>query len=149
MMAQSEQNQAQKDAAKIQQRQAALENARRARRAVAERRLLQAEIVQNSASQNVRGSSSVAGATGSLSTQTAANIGGATTYMAGDMGINRRLVAGASRAARWDTIAGFANATSAIASTPQFGQGLQKFDDWNIVRQQRTFAQNNTPSWVQ
>lgn len=148
MKATSEQNEAQRDAAKIQQRQAALENARRARRAVAEQRLLRAELIQNAATMDARTSSSTAGATGSLATQTAANIGAASTQLAGDVGINTALIRGARESAKWNTIAGGANLVSSIASTPQFGQGMQKFDNWNIGRQQRAFAAANTPSWI-
>ena len=122
-----ESNQAQEKAAKIQTRQASLENARRARRAVAERRMLQAEFIQNTASMDARSSSSMSGAVGSLSTQTAANIGAASTNLAGDIGINRALISGARSAAQWNTIAGAADAFGSIASTPQFGAKIDQF----------------------
>jgi ABC-type sugar transport system ATPase subunit len=122
MQAQKAQNQAQEKAAKIQQRQAALETQRRARRAVAERRILQAEMQQSAFAQNQGGNSALSGAVGSLQTQTAANIGAARTNLAGEIGMNRALISGARSAARWNTVAGVASAVSSVASTPQFGQ---------------------------
>lgn len=124
MMATKASNEAQEQASKIQQRQAALENSRRARRAVAERRMMQAELIQNSATQDARTSSSMSGATGSLSTQTAANIGAANTWLAGDVGMNKALISGARTAARWNTVAGVASAAGSIAGTSQFGNWL-------------------------
>ncbi len=125
MKAQQAQNEAQEKAAKIQQRQAALENERRARRAIAERRMVQAELIQNTATMDARGSSAMSGAVGSLSTQTAANIGAARTNLAGDVGINRALISGARTAARWNTVAGVADAATSIMDTPQFGSWAQ------------------------
>lgn len=112
VVAQKKQNEAQEKAAKLQQAGARIENMHRARRAIAERRMMQAELEQSVASQGARTSSSLQGATGSLSTQTAANIGFNNTTLATDIGVNNALVSGAREAARWNTFAGVADAAS-------------------------------------
>lgn len=121
---------AQKKAARAQRRSAEMENARRARRAIAERRMREAELLQAGASEGIRSSSAIQGAVGSLRTQTAANIGHANTQLAGDMIANRALVRGARRAATFDSIASGMNAIGqvgfAFAGRPDPNQTLTK-----------------------
>lgn len=122
---QQAQNEAQEKARKFDNRKAQIENARRARRAVAERRMMQAELIQNTETMGARNSSSTLGQVGSLQTQTAANIGAANTQLAGDWGINHALTMGARTAAKWDTVAGGFNAASTVFSTPGFGDSMR------------------------
>jgi len=137
------QNQAQERAAKIQNRQASLENQRRARRAVAQRRIMQADMIQSTETMGARSSSALQGAVGSLQTQTAANIGAANTQLAGDIGMNRALIHGARNAAQWDTIGGVFNVASqgfGMASDRQFQQ--------KQLRDQRAASYKMQEDWL-
>lgn len=121
-----EQNKAQEKAAKLQQAGARLEQMHRARRLVAERRMLQAEITQNTYAQDARASSSMSGANSSLQTQTAANIGSMQTQLATDVSTNNALLAGARNSARWNTWAGVFDAAGSVAGSAGFQSFLQK-----------------------
>lgn len=106
---------AQKREARINRRTASIENVRRARRAVAQRRIQEAEILQAGATEGVRASSGIAGAVGSLRTQTAANIGAANTQLAGSIAANNALIRGSRAASRYGTVASVAGATKDLA----------------------------------
>lgn len=113
-------NRAQERAARIQQRQAELETRRRSRRAIAGQRIARAEMIQATETMGARGSSSLAGATGSLITQTASNIGAAQSSLAADIGINRSLMRGARQAAKYNTYAGAFDVVGSIAGSAGF-----------------------------
>jgi hypothetical protein len=126
MQAQAKTNEAQEKARKMQNAGARIEAMHRARRAVAERRMMQAELQQMGETQGARSSSAITGAAGSLSTQTAANIGFMNTQVATDWGINTALTRGARSAARWDTVSGAFNVANSVVTSPQFGNWASK-----------------------
>lgn len=108
---------AQKKEARIQRAISQIEANRRARRAVAERRIQQAELLAQANASNQGVNSAVSGAVGSLSTQTAANIGAANTRLAAETFQNNVLLRGARRASLFGTIASGAGALSSVAGT--------------------------------
>lgn len=123
---------AQKKEARIQQRVSQIESVRRARRAVAQRRIQEAELLQAGATEGARTSSSISGAVGSLRTQTGANIGAANTRLAGDIAANRALITGANKARVFGNqadlfsgIGGIAQASGSLISQRQQRQQLQ------------------------
>jgi hypothetical protein len=90
-------------------------------------------MIQSTESMGVGSSSSLAGSTGALATQTAANIGAANTQLAGDFGINRALSEGAKTAGQWNTYSSIASIGSQFA-----GFASNRFYD-----QQQAAAQDN------
>ena len=112
-----EANKAQKEQGQIERRMAEIENARQARRAIAARRTQQAEIQAQSANTGtgLESSSAVRGAVGSLTTQTAANIGAASTRAAGSWAYQRAGERGAQRSMKASNIASTFGAVSDIA----------------------------------
>jgi len=112
-------NRAQKKQGRIERRIAAIENARRARRAIAERRVQQADIQAQAANSgtNMESSSAIRGAVGSLTTQTAANIGAARTRAAASFASQRAGERGAQQAATFGTYANMFNSLGNIATT--------------------------------
>lgn len=115
-----EQNKAERRARDIDRRQAALENARQRRLAIAQRRIQEAEIGQLAESQGVAGSSSVAGARGALLSDTASNIGFANTQIASNTLRADTLGRGYGRAAQLqsfgNTLGGIGNASAGFGS---------------------------------
>jgi len=111
-----EQNKAERRSRDIDRRQAALENARQRRLAIAQRRIQEAEIGQLAENQGVAGSSSVAGARGALLSDTASNIGFANTQVASNQLRADTLGAGYARSARLQS---FGNTLGGIANTAQ------------------------------
>ena len=77
------QNKAQSKAARIERRISEIENARRARRAIAQQRIQQANIVAGAQEAGIGGSSAAVGAAGSVGAKTAGAIGGVNTISAG------------------------------------------------------------------
>lgn len=116
-------NKAQRRSAAIERASAQIENVRRARRAVAARRLQEAELIQAGATEGLRSSSGISGAVGSLRTQTASNIGAANTQLGAQVGISRTLQRGATLAARYGTLSNtfgaIGQASQAIGSSPE------------------------------
>jgi Flp pilus assembly protein TadB len=104
-----------KKANRLERTTAEIENQRNARRAIAARRLQQAELIQAAQSSNVGANSSVSGAVGSLTTQTASNIGFANTQLAGQVATSNVLLRGQSKALKHNTRA---------AGLSLFGQGI-------------------------
>jgi hypothetical protein len=151
MQATSEQNKAQKKAARMEQRRASLDAQRQARRAIAQSRLINAEMTQATETMGARTSSSLAGAVGGTNTQTAANIGHMNTQLAAELGINKILTRGASRAAKWNTIAGGFDAIGSIsmAGASYYGnaQALQQQQD-AMAQMQGEMARFQTGSAV-
>jgi len=117
-------NRAQAKQARIERRIAAIENARQARRAVAARRVQQADIQAGAVNSGtgVENSSAVRGAVGSLTTQTAVNIGAATTRAAASFAQQKAAIMGARQSARYGTLANIFTGISDIAS------GVMTFD---------------------
>ena len=111
------QRKAQKREANVQRRMAEIENVKRARRAIAQRRIQEAELIQAGVSEGIRNSSGISGAVGSLRTQTASNIGAANTQLAGSIAANRALLRGARQAGNWGTVASAFNAAGGVVST--------------------------------
>jgi len=90
----------------IQRRVADIESQRRARRAVAARRIQQGEIIaQERSFGQTTTNSAVQGAVGSLTTQAAANIGAANTRLAAQSARFSVLQRGAQRAGKFNNIA--------------------------------------------
>lgn len=118
--AQKAEKKANKRANRIQQRTAELENQRNARRAIAQRRIQQAELISSAQSTNVGSNSSVTGAVGSLQTQTAANIGFANTQLAGQVATSNVLLRGTAQANRQRAIGA---ASGMIGSFALMGTG--------------------------
>lgn len=105
-----------KEAAAIKQRSAELENQRRARRAIAARRVQQAELIAAAQITNAGGlNSGVSGAVGSLGTQTAANVGAANTSFAADVGAQSALFRRQKQADKYNTNAAYAGVVSNLA----------------------------------
>lgn len=109
----NEQNKAERRSRQLEQRQAALENARRRRQALAQQRIRAAEITQAGENQGIAGSSTVAGARGALVTQTASNIGFSQTQEAFNRNRAATLESGYQSAARF---ASFGNALGSIST---------------------------------
>lgn len=148
-----EQNEAQKDAARMQQASARIENMHKARRAVAARRLQQAEMIQATETMGARTSSAMTGAVGSLSSQTASEIGRANTKLASDIGVNNILIRGAERSAKFNTWAGVFNAAGSVLASPRvsnelFPTGTAVGTPATLQEQQQSFARLNTPAWI-
>ena len=112
-------NKAQEKQGRIERRIAAIENARRARRAVAEQRVQRASLEAQAANSDtgMESSSAVRGAVGSLATQTASNIGASNTRLAASFAAQRAGERGAERAATFGTYANMFNSISDIAGT--------------------------------
>lgn len=89
---------AQEEAQKAEQRRGSIENTRRSRRAVAQRRVQEAELLQAQATQGARTNSAISGAVGSLGSQTAQSIGASNTQFAAQTNISDTLASGARRA---------------------------------------------------
>ncbi len=120
------QRKAQKKEGKIQRRVAEIENVRQARRAVAQRRVQQANLIAQSQVSNQTGSNSaVQGAVGSLSTQTAANIGASNTRLAGDLARFHVLSQGARTAGRFNNIAAGFGGLGNLAENKGLAQLIQ------------------------
>ena len=111
-----QQNRAEENARNIDRRQAALENARQRRLAIAQRRIAEAETIQGGENQGAGQSSSVAGAVGALRTQTASNIGFQNTQIASNSLRANTLGAGYAAAARSQS---FGNSLQGIATASQ------------------------------
>ncbi len=107
----------------IEIRGAEIDRARRARRAIAAARIQRGEIIAASQTQNQGANSAVAGAVGSLQTQTAANIGAGNTQLATSIAASGRRLTGANTARRQSDVAGGFQAIGAIASTFIAGGG--------------------------
>lgn len=104
-----------KKAQRFERRKAELENAKNARRAIAQRRIQQADILASNEATGTRSNSAVSGAVGSLTTQTAANTGFANTGLAGSIGVNSSLRAANRQTAIFGNIAqGFDVASQAF-----------------------------------
>ena len=108
---------AEEKARDIEIRGAEIDRARRARRAIAAARIQQAEIIAATQTQNQGGNSAVIGAVGSLSTQTAANIGAGNTQLATSIASSGRRLLGANQARRLNDVAGGFQAIGSIAKT--------------------------------
>lgn len=119
----SAQNKAQKRAGALERAQAQVEHNRNVRRAIAARRLQQAQLIQAGQTEGLSFSSSISGAVGSLTTQTASNIGTASSILGAQLGQSRALQRGASRAARFGTISNtlgsIGQASGTISSSPE------------------------------
>ncbi len=113
--AQKAQRKAERKTADIQNRSAELENQRNARRAIAQRRVQQSELIAAAQVSNTGANSAVAGAVGSLTTQTAANIGFASQQLAADRASQYQLFRGAKKAGRHMTNAGIASGVGQLA----------------------------------
>ncbi len=109
----------------IEIRTAELDRARRARRAIAASRVQRGEIVAASQSQNTGANSAVAGAIGSLQTQTAANVGALNTQLAGSIAASGARARGSQDATRLSNIAGGFSAVGSIASIGFSAVGLE------------------------
>ena len=95
-------------------RTAQIENVTKARRAIAARRAQEAFLIQAGETQGGGTNSAIAGAVGSLRTQTAANIGLSKTSFAGANLANQQQLKGARRAGNWDTAASAFNVGSSL-----------------------------------
>jgi len=116
--AQKEQKKAAKEQGRIERRIAEINNARAARRAIAARRQMTAEITAQSANSGtgLEFSSAVRGAVGSLVTQTASNVGAANTNTAASFAYQRAGERGLDRAGRASRYASTFEAVGDIAS---------------------------------
>jgi len=124
-VASKKRNKAESRARKIEQAAASLENQRRIRRAIAQRRIQEAEIQSLGVDQGVQGSSSIAGARSSLVTQTGANIGAARTQFGAEQGRANVLASGYRKGAKYDSFG------SILGSVGQASQGLGGFIERN------------------
>lgn len=100
----SAQNKAQKKAASFERARAGVNRQREIRRAIAARRLQEAEFIQAGETQGGGTNSAIAGAVGSLRTQTAANIGLTNTNFATSIAQSKALQRGATRSTRFQNI---------------------------------------------
>lgn len=100
------QNETQEKAAEFDRAGARIEAQRQNRKAIADRRVRQAELIAQSQAQNTGGNSAVSGAVGSLSSDTASEIGSANTALAVQLGQSRLLQRGTSEGVRLQNIAG-------------------------------------------
>ena len=110
------QNKAQAKSARIERRLAEIENARRARRAIAQSRIQQADITAASELAGIGGSSAAVGAAGSVASKTAGAVGGAADITAGRFAQSVALQKGARDSAKFQQVASLFQATSSLAS---------------------------------
>ncbi len=96
-------------------RTAELDRARRARRAIEASRIQRGDIEAASQAQNTGANSAVAGAIGSLQTQTASNVGALNTQLAGSIAASGRRAKGSKEATRLSNIAGGFSAIGSIS----------------------------------
>lgn len=108
-----EQNKANEKARGAEQRTNALENARRTRQAIAERRIREAETVQLGFNTGISQSSNIEGARGALVSDTAGNIGAFNTRIAGSQVQSEKILRGAQDFAKYQ---GYANTLGAVSS---------------------------------
>lgn len=125
VVATEKRNKAESRARKIEQAAASLENQRRIRRAIAARRVREAEIQSLGVAQGVQDSSSLSGARSSLVTQTGANIGANQAQFGAAQGRADVLASGYRRGAKFDS---FANI---LGSVGQASQGFGNFVERN------------------
>ena len=111
--AQSEQNKAQKRAAQLERANARLQQQKDARQRVAQRRRQRAELIASSFSENTGANSAVTGQAGAIQSDLASNIGASQRDLAARTGQSLVLQRGASRAARYGSLA---NTFGAISS---------------------------------
>lgn len=122
-------------AALAERRQAEIENARQARKAIAQRRVEQARIIASAANEGsgLEGSSAVRGAVGSLSSSTAGEIGAANTRLASSIYISDQIRRGNEQAATAGTNAAIASSFASLATfgATSFGSPRDKLTNPN------------------
>lgn len=112
------QDQAAKRSNRVRMASATEENLRSARRAIAQRRVQQAELIAQSQSENTGKNSAVQGAVNSLTTQTASNIGFANSKLASEYLSNKYLMRGQRQVNNWQTTSSlFSTAFSAYGAS--------------------------------
>ena len=123
-------NKAQRKAGKLERAQAQINQNREIRRAIAAKRLQQAELLQGAEALGTRTNSAVSGAVGSLSTQTAANIGFSNTQFGTQRAQSTILQSGATRAARFGGVSslfgGISSASSTLSRSPKTLDAIKK-----------------------
>lgn len=112
-----EQVKAEKKRAKTQRRTQELARVKENRRAIAQRRVQEAEIIQGGEASGTRTNSAVSGAVGSLRSTTAGNIGFANTQFAGNTLASRQSERGMRNAARLGTFANVAGTAASLFAT--------------------------------
>lgn len=122
-------NKEQREAQRTERRAAQVESVRRSRRAIAARRVQQAELISQSQVNGQTGTNSaVSGAVGSLSTQTAANIGAANTQLAANLNQSRSLSRSSQALASARTIEAFGTAAQNVGNAADgYVKGLKRF----------------------
>jgi hypothetical protein len=101
----------------INQQRAEIENQRNARRAIAARRVQQAELIASAQPGQVGANSALSGAVGSLTTQTGANIGFASTMLAGQNAANNTQLKYQNRASKFRVNAAWGGLVSDIGTS--------------------------------
>ena len=123
------QEKAQKKANAIQRRTAQMQHEQRIRRAEAEKRKQQADLVQQAEALGTSANSSLTTSVGSLDTQVAVDTGAASTLLAGDYATQQTLFKGQRRANRHNTNAAIGQSVASLALmgasmySPGTGQG--------------------------
>ena len=116
VVASQKQQKAEKKARSTERQTAAIENARRVRRAIAERRIRQAEIISAAENQGVGiQSSSPIGAVGALGSDTASQIGGLNTLVAGNQLTSDFRFQGAKQFAKYQGISNILGTASQLS----------------------------------
>ena len=101
---------------KVNRRVANIERVQRQKRAIAERRQIEAEIIQGGETSGTRTNSAISGAVGSLRSDTASSIGLSNTQFAGDTLSNQYYLQGVRKAGTFGTIANVADTAASIFS---------------------------------
>jgi len=141
-IAANKQSEAQKKARDIEQRRAAVENARQVRRTIAAQRIKQAQIEAQGVAQGIQNSSAVGGAAGSLASDTSSNIGSLFSQVGARQGAQDALIGGLEAQQKASAIGGILQGFGAAASAgAKFGAANPDFS---------LFGSNSTstPSFV-
>ena len=109
------QEKAQKKANAIQRRTAQMQHEQRIRRAEAEKRKQQADLMQQAEALGTSTNSSLTTSVGSLDTQVAVDTGAASTLLAGDYATQQTLFKGQRRANRHNTNAAIGQSVASLA----------------------------------